>query len=428
MLMFPYLFPPCNCWPTASQRAYGLARGLADLGWTPVVITRRLPVGGCRCGAGREDVAESDSEQDFEVVRVPTKKWLGPPFPNVIERLAGFVMGGSNNWAFQARRAAQWYVARTSVDLVWTTSGPIGSVRLGRFIQRTLSVPWVADLRDSAWRALVMVVGGTGVKAWFLRKRALLLARPLRRADAVVHVTTSEAQADAALIRRPSDVIPSAFDEEAWSRIHAATRPRASSEGTITVLFAGHAYPGRAGYATFFEGVRAYAESPQGSIQPVRIEYLGPTFDIFRVEAERTSLSDALIDRGVVSLTPSREAMHDADALLLVTAPENYGGAPGGKLYEYLAACRPILAVTGLDPFVADVLKRTGHGLCLETADAVTVALAQLAAGSLATPPWPSPALEEFTWPARSRQLAEVFDRLRPLGTAELLRREARPA
>ena len=194
------------------------------------------------------------------------------------------------------------------------------------------------------------------------------------------------------------------------------------------MLFAGHAYPDRPGYATFFEGARVYADSPQGSIRPLRIEYVGPTFDIFQVEAERTGLSHALIDRGVVSLNGSRRAMCDADALLLVTAPDTYAGAPGGKLYEYLAACRPILAVQGLDPFVADVLRRTGHGLCLGDAEAVRTALAQLAGGSLTTPSWPSPALHEFTWSNRSRQLADVFDRLQGLGTAEHLRKEARPA
>ena len=52
VLVFAKLFPPCNCWPTASERAVGLARGLSSLGWRPVVITRQLPAEGCTCGAG----------------------------------------------------------------------------------------------------------------------------------------------------------------------------------------------------------------------------------------------------------------------------------------------------------------------------------------------------------------------------------------
>ena len=102
--------------------------------------------------------------------------------------------------------------------------------------------------------------------------------------------------------------------------------------------------------------------------------------------------------------------MRDADALLLVTAPEGLAGSPGGKLYEYLAACRPILAVPGTDEFVADVLQRTGHGVCAPDAEAVQAALERLASGSLIAPSWPSADLEEFTWAARSRQLVDVFE------------------
>jgi hypothetical protein len=411
VLMFAYRFPPCNCWPTASQRAYGLARGLADRGWHPVVITRLLPVGGCACGGGRDDDAEST--QDLEVVRVPTRGWRRRFLPRALGTLTVFIMGGSDNWASKAKRAAKRYATETKFDLVWTTSGPIGTVRPGRSLQRSLAVPWVADVRDSVWRTSVQVVRGTGMKAWFLRTRAMVLARPLRSADAVIHVTLPEAQADTAVIRKPPRVIPSGFDEKAWSQVHFLSQTRASAEKALKVLFAGRVYAGWAGYSIFLEGVRAFAEVARGLPQPVRVEYMGPTFDLFRAEAERSGSSGLLVDRGVVSLARSRAAMLDADALLLVTAPDTITGIPGGKLYEYLAACRPILAVPGSDPFVRDVLERTRHGWCLDDADAVRIALERLAAGTLTVPSWPSHALEEFTWSARGRQLAEIFEHVR---------------
>ena len=44
--MFAYYFPPCACWPTASMRAEGLAKGLTNEGWDPIVVTRS---NGCAC-------------------------------------------------------------------------------------------------------------------------------------------------------------------------------------------------------------------------------------------------------------------------------------------------------------------------------------------------------------------------------------------
>ena len=35
LLMFAYYFPPCNCWPTASERSLGFAKGLLDSAGDP---------------------------------------------------------------------------------------------------------------------------------------------------------------------------------------------------------------------------------------------------------------------------------------------------------------------------------------------------------------------------------------------------------
>jgi hypothetical protein len=406
VLMFAKRFPPCNCWPTASERAAGLARGLSNIGWTPVVITRGLPTGGCQCGARDGDGAER--LEGLEVIRVPVEDWLAGSTPRVLKRLALSLRAAPDDWVSRAKTAALRYVQHVNVDLVWTTAGPIVSARLGRSLRRKLHIPWVAELRDSVWRSSVQVVRGRGAKAWILRRRASWLARPLRGADAVVHVAPREAQADADLIPRPSYVIPSGFDEIGWAAIHASAGPRDDAV-TFTVLLAGHVYAERPGYSTFFEGARMYAQSPRGKARPLRVAYLGPSFEAFRAHAQEHEMADTLVDGGVVSLARSRRAMVDADALLLIPSAAEYS-SPGGKFFEYLASCRPILAVPGTDEFVVDALGQTGHGMCAPNADTVCAALEQVASGAARVPSWPSTALQSFTWSSRSRLLAEVFD------------------
>ena len=410
VLMFAYLFPPCNCWPTASQRAYGLARGLTDLGWIPIVVTRELPFGGCKCGAGRPGVDDRKLIDGLEMIRVPTIRWSSLPFPNILGKFAEFVTGAYDNWAFQATRSARKYLAEDRIDLVWTTIAPISSARPGRSLRRTHELPWVADLRDSQRRRSILTVRGTGVKAWVLRKRASLLACPLRRADVVVYVAPEEARADADLIPGPARVIPSGFDEHAWAAIHRSGGSPKRDDGALTVLLAGHVEAKHSlGYSMFFDGARLYAGSAAGRNRPLRVSYLGPSFRELFEEAQRSGVAEVLIDGGVVSLEESRQAMLNADVLLLIPSATGFS-SPGGKFYEYLAACRPILAVPGTDLFVEDALRRTRHGLCAQGVDAVQVALTELASGSWVAPSWPSAGLEEFTWAGRSRQLAEVFE------------------
>ena len=67
----------------------------------------------------------------------------------------------------------------------------------------------------------------------------------------------------------------------AWGEIHARTPREAEGENAITVLFAGHAFPDRAGYSIFFDAVGRYSLSPRGIARPIRVIYMGPTFQGF---------------------------------------------------------------------------------------------------------------------------------------------------
>ena len=382
VLLFAKLFPPCNCWPTASERAVGLARGLSSLGWTPVVITRQLPAEGCTCGAGTEEDVEPRRGEGLEVIRVPARKWPSGRLPKAVRRLVLFVRAAPDDWTSEARTAARKYTEDSDVDLVWTTSAPIVSTRLGRFFQRKLDVPWVAELRDSVWRSSVMVVRGRGTRVRLLRMRAMQLARPLRVADAVVHVAPKEAQADVELTRQASRVVPSGFDEDTWAEIHAAAGSKGGEGRTLTVLLAGHVYTERPGYSTFFEGARLYARSPQGKVRPLRVAYLGPSFDALLAEAQRYGMAARARRRwsctsGTIASGDARRRCSSVDSVRRRdTRPRE------GSSTSISAACRPILAVPGTDVFVADILRRTGHGVCARDAEAVRAALERLASGS----------------------------------------------
>ena len=101
--------------------------------------------------------------------------------PKSLRRLVLFVRAARDDWASEARTAARKYTEDTDVDLVWTTTAPITSLRLGRFFQRKLDVPWVAELHDSIWRSSVMVIRGRGPKGRLLRRRAIAARPPAAR-------------------------------------------------------------------------------------------------------------------------------------------------------------------------------------------------------------------------------------------------------
>jgi len=77
-----------------------------------------------------------------------------------------------------------------------------------------------------------------------------------------------------------------------------------------------------------------------------------------------------VIEYGYVSHAKSIKIIKDADMLLLLinNVPDNKG-IMTGKLYEYLAAHRPIMAIGPVDGEAAGVLRKTGRGKVIDYED-----------------------------------------------------------
>ncbi len=119
-------------------------------------------------------------------------------------------------------------------------------------------------------------------------------------------------------------------------------------------------------------------------------------------------------DRGFVSPDAMARRLTSASALLLLTNEAGASGVPGTKLYEYLAAHRPILAVPDVDRFVQVVLERTGAGVAAGGADEVASVILQWVAewrvsGQVAFCGDPH-AIEEYSDAGTVQRLAQLLD------------------
>jgi glycosyltransferase involved in cell wall biosynthesis len=90
-----------------------------------------------------------------------------------------------------------------------------------------------------------------------------------------------------------------------------------------------------------------------------------------REYAEALGLGDRIELLGEVSRRRSLELQRDSDVLLLLI-PESGGRGKGvltGKIYEYLAAERPILAAVPPDGAAAQLVRDTGAGVVAPSDD-----------------------------------------------------------
>lgn len=261
--------------------------------------------------------------------------------------------------------AAIRIVRQEQIDVVVTTSPP-GSVHLiGAAVKRATGVRWVADLRDP-------LVGHPH------RDMSRLLVRAKEQGQHGV----------AAVVARGADAIVTVSDA-----ITEEMRARAPRGSVVTIAngadfddFAGLTYvPGerlRITHAGSFFGQR----SPRPFLTALaRVDGVTARF-VGDFRAADRDWAAGIMDR--VELVPyashrrALELQRDSEALLLLI-PDAGGRGRGilsGKVFEYLAAGRPILAVVPPDGAAAELITKTGAGVVVapDDIDGIEAALVSL--------------------------------------------------
>ncbi len=307
-------------------------------------------------------------------------------------------------WNLTAIPAAIRIARREGIDVVLTTSPPTSVHFVGAAVKRATGIPWVADLRDSLVanphkRAESRLVR---VKEQGERRVASLVAR---YADAIV--TAADAIADETRALDPRGPVVtiengSDFDDFAGLEHHASPRFRITHTGSFF---------GKRDPRPF---LTAFAEAGLDAVA----RFVGDFRPADREWAESLGLGDRLELVEYVTRRRSLELQRDSEALLLLI-PEAGGrgrGVLSGKVFEYLAAERPILAVVPPDGAAAGLIRETNAGVVVAPEDvpgirdALTTLHARWQAGGLEGTPL-SP--ETRTRLARETRVAELAALLR---------------
>ena len=294
---------------------------------------------------------------------------------------------------------------REGIDVVMTTSPP-GSVHLiGAAVKRATGAKWVADLRDSVVLHPHRATEGMGARAK-QTARAGIAHLVARQADAIVTAADAISEETRALNPRAEVVTianGSDFDDFAGLEYRRTDRFRLTHTGS----FFGHRDPKPFLRALAASGLDNVTVRFVGDFRPGDREFLDSLQLGGRVE--------------VVDYVPRRESLRlqrESDALLLLI-PEAGGRGRGilsGKVFEYLAAERPVLAVVPPDGAAAQLIRDTGAGVvaAAEDEDAIREALlalhAQWQAGELDGPPLSE---EWRTKLSRATRVEELADLLR---------------
>jgi glycosyltransferase involved in cell wall biosynthesis len=405
ILLVAYFYPPCR--DTGVLRPAAMAKWLRRLGHEVTVLTT------CAYGESAADAAE-DIVRAADVQRwrarlrgrdrvdalFDSASYSGRP-----HRLSKVVVPDplAASWLPFARSRGLALARRRSFDCVVTTSPPESAHAVGMALHRR-GLPWLADVRDAWMFESLRPRYPTRVQRRFDER---LERRWLGSADAVVCV--SEAAATDLRHRGIADplVIANGWDPE------AAPEPAAESIGILDPDRFSLVYTGRFGsYGRdprgLVDGIVELARTDPGAAARLELVIAGP----LTTEEERLFTRDVsparIVHAGSIVRERALALQREADALLLLAQPTR-SQLLNIKLFEYLAAGRPILALATGTEAGRVVEELGGRTVRADDPIAIAAALGGAARGEL-DPPQPE-AVDAYTYPAPAERMAEAIER-----------------
>jgi glycosyltransferase involved in cell wall biosynthesis len=307
-------------------------------------------------------------------------------------------------WNVTAIPAAIRIARREGIDVVLTTSPPSSVHLVGAAVKRATGARWIADLRDS------------------------LVAHPHRRAESALVRVKEQGEAQVAkLVARHADAIVCAADAitEETRGFEPSGRVLTIANGSDFDDFAGLEHHASDRFRITHTGSFFGKRSPRpflealvrSGLEDVVARFVGDFRSADREWAEGLGLGDRLELIPYVPRRRSLELQRDSEALLLLI-PEAAGRGKGvlsGKVFEYLAAERPVLAVVPPDGAAAGLIRETGAGVVAppEDVDAIVEALGELhgrwRAGELNGTPLSEAWRDKLSRESRAEELADVI-------------------
>ncbi|HWH55442.1 MAG TPA: glycosyltransferase [Gaiellaceae bacterium] len=264
----------------------------------------------------------------------------------------------SVTWAPNAIPAAIRIVKREGIDAVLTTSPPNSLNLIGAAVKGATGVKWVADLRDPLITDADNPVERLPAR---MKENVQKLVARLVASQADAIVTAWEGIADEIRSYEPNapvTVIPNGADYDDFEGLEY--EPGDRFRITHTGSFFGKRNP-----RPF---LTALVES---GLETVTARFVGELTTRDREWAEGLGLGDRLELLPFGSRRRSLAYQRNSEALLLLLPQAGERGSPvlPGKIFEYLAAERPIIAAVPPDGAAAKLVREAGAGIVVPPED-----------------------------------------------------------
>ncbi len=390
VLFITYYFPPAG--GPGVQRVLKFLKYLRDFGWTPIALVPKDPEYQARDESLAKELPEdliirrAPIFEPYDLYRKFTGKAKGVSLDvNVIkeegakrstsEQIAEFVRAtlfipdARIGWLLNAVKEGRQILREYPVKAIYSSSPPYTPALVARRLHRLSKIPWIAGFRDP-WTGF-----HNTPNRWFLpRSIDRSLERAVFKEANLVEVAWKGIAADALgkypeLPKEKFIHIPNGFDSADFPERDIAKRAVLPKNEKCTITYSGSLY-GPRNPLSFIKAIESLVEHKEIDPSKMKLRFVG------RFGAEIHEMLDRPLVRPMVEkieYVPHARAVElllDSDALLLIVdeVPTVAAIVPG-KVYEYLGAMRPLIAIAPPEGAIGDLLRETGSGETIRQSD-----------------------------------------------------------
>ena len=263
-----------------------------------------------------------------------------------------FIPDARIGWVKPAVGFLKEYLAKNDMDIV-ISSGPPHSLHLiGMALKEKLGIKWVADFRDP-WTT-IHYHQSLRLNKRAQKKHLKLESQVLNNADLVVVTSLNTKKEFQKTTNKPIEVITNGYD--------ISEKIESNLDAQFSIVHIGSLLTNR-NPEILWEVLSELKEENKAFSKALLIKLVGTVSEDVLKSIEAVGLTANYKTLGYVSHQEAIQIQHDTQVLLLVEmdSPETKSIIPG-KLFEYVAANRPILALGPDGSDVEGILKETNSG------------------------------------------------------------------
>jgi glycosyltransferase involved in cell wall biosynthesis len=364
-LILTYYFPPAG--GSGVQRWLKFTKYLQNFGIEPIIYTAdnpNYPI--------IDKTLEKELPKNITILKQPIfepnnflknnkKKSAGflSENPSLTEKLTQyiranfFIPDARKFWIKPSINYLSKYLKDNPVDIIISTGPPHSVHLIGLELKNRFNIPWIADFRDP-WTNIdyfhkLPLTKKAKNKHFVLEKKVLINAN-------VVLVVGKSMQKDYKKINNNTIVIENGYDDFQTNLI-------VEKDKKFSILHIGLLNQDR-NHSLFWEALKEIKSEIPDFKNDLEIKLIGKVCNEALQEIEKNNLAENLT---LIDYVPHQEvSKHQKESqvlLLFVNNTPNAKGIVTGKIFEYLQAKRPILAIGPTNGDLAEIIKKTQSGI-----------------------------------------------------------------